>query len=395
MATAVIDMEVTNLSDCIRGLNKYDKALILLRCKGRPIGKITVPVCNGKIIVAEIHQHILNASATVLSKRLVLDYLKLDERKNSGVNRYSATIAICTRDRTDDLRNCLNAILKLPDDGQEILVIDNCPKTSDTRLLVESYGCVRYVCEERPGLNIARNRALSESKRDIVAFLDDDVVPDSGWLRALVSNFEDELIVCVTGLTMPLELETEGQELFEYYNSFGKGFERIRHSIGSRNPLASGQVGAGANMAFRKTIGEDIGLFDEALDAGTPTQSGGDHEFFLRILIAGYHIIYDPAALNWHRHRRTRMEAKNVIRGYGIGVYAFWTRTLLVERELEILKFPLYWFIHYQLRNLAKSILKRKGSQPLDFVVAELCGCLRGPFTYLKSRKKQNVLNAR
>jgi hypothetical protein len=35
-----------------------------------------------------------------------------------------ATIAICTRNRTDDLRRCLSALVLLSEDEQEILVID-------------------------------------------------------------------------------------------------------------------------------------------------------------------------------------------------------------------------------------------------------------------------------
>jgi glycosyltransferase involved in cell wall biosynthesis len=69
----------------------------------------------------------------------------------------SATVAVCTRDRPADLQRCLEAILRLPDDGQEILVVDNHPATDATRQIVESCPPARYVWEERPGLD----RALS------------------------------------------------------------------------------------------------------------------------------------------------------------------------------------------------------------------------------------------
>jgi hypothetical protein len=131
-----------------------------------------------------------------------------------------------------------------------------------------------------------------------------------------------------------------------------------------------------------------VGLFDEALDAGTPTESGGDHEFFARILLTGYRIVYEPDALSWHRHRRTWKETKKAIRGYGIGVYAFWTRLLIREKELGILKLPYNWFIKAQLPNVVKSTLGRPGSQPLSLLLAELQGCLLGPWKYLLSRRR-------
>ncbi|MCA1627002.1 MAG: glycoside hydrolase family 2, partial [Acidobacteria bacterium] len=92
------------------------------------------------------------------------------------------------------------------------------------------------------------------------------------------------------------------------------------------------------NMALRRSAVEQVGFFDEALDAGTPARSGGDNEMFTRILLAGYRIVYEPAALNCHRHRRTWEELRAAIYGYGVGVYAAWTRSLLVEGELSALK---------------------------------------------------------
>src|SRR6266567_2037807 len=83
----------------------------------------------------------------------------------------------------------------------------------------------------------------------IVAFNDDDALPDPNWLRVLLRNFADPLVVCVTGLTMPMELETEAQEWFERCSSFVRGFTRTVYDQTRLHPLAAGKVGAGANMA--------------------------------------------------------------------------------------------------------------------------------------------------
>ena len=388
MATAVLDIDLNNLPAEIAGLDAYSKALILLRYNGKPVGKVTVHVLNGKIITEDYYTSFLNACGSTLHHAWLKEYLDEADPSTGHPKYQKATVAVCTRNRTDDLRRCLDALMKQPDDGQEFVIIDNCPSNDDTKDLVAEYSRVRYVREDRPGLNIARNRALTEASNEIVVFSDDDATPDSRWLRAMVKNFESSLVACVTGLTLPLELETDGQEAFEKYSPFGKGFRRIVHSGTTRNPLSTGEVGAGANMALRKSLLESIGPFDEALDAGTATNSGGDHEYFARILLAGYRIVYEPEALSWHRHRRTMEETKKAIKGYGIGVYAFWTRLLLVEKEIGILKFPWYWFTYTQLPNLIKSIFRRPGSQPFNLVFAELYGCVIGPWAYLKARKK-------
>src|SRR5690606_36648165 len=161
-----------------------------------------------------------------------------------------ATVAVCTRDRPDDLRRCLDALYPYLEAGHELLIVDNRPSTREMERVVAMYDGVRYVREDRQGLRAAGNRAFREASHELVAYADDDTVPDPGWLPALLRNFSDPLVLCVTGLTMPLELETEAQEWFERYSPFGRGFERVVLDGTQMNPLASWRAGAGAHMAF-------------------------------------------------------------------------------------------------------------------------------------------------
>ncbi|RAU82367.1 glycosyltransferase family 2 protein [Pontibacter arcticus] len=388
MATAVLDLELENLPPNVSVSGHYTKAFVLLRYKGRPEGKIILDVRNGIVEITENLSKILNTVSHTLWQSQVHAYLNWDEKAVAGYTLPGATIAVCTRDRPDDLERCLEALMRLPDLGQEFLIIDNCPSTDATQKLVAAYPRVRYVREDRPGLNVARNRAMREASNEIVAFTDDDATPDAGWLKAILLNFSYPLVQCVTGLTMPLELETEAQETFEKFTPFGRGFRRILHSENTLNPLATGRIGAGANMALRKSICHEVGFFDEALDAGTPTHSGGDHEIFTRILVAGYTIIYEPAALSWHRHRRSMQELESTLYGYGVGVYALLTRHLLINKEWGVFKIAFNWFWYSQLKSLVKALLKRPGAIPAPLILAELKGCLAGPGLYFKSRKK-------
>ena len=58
-------------------------------------------------------------------------------------------------------------------------------------------------------------------------------------------------------------------------------------------------------MAFRREFFAEAGLFDPALDVGTPTNGGGDLEMFLRVMKTGHALVYEPLAMVRHRHRRT------------------------------------------------------------------------------------------
>ena len=390
MPKAVKNIELTNMPETIDDLQSYDGAFLLLRYHGSPVGKIILPAKGGKIIIADHLDEIRKAASKRLKYAAVDHFLFSEQKQQNAISAIRATIAICTRNRTDDLKLCLDALMKLPDRGQEIIVVDNAPSTDSTKKLIDQYPSVSYILEDRKGLDIARNRALAEASNEIVVFTDDDAIPDANWLDNIVRNFDHPLVMCVTGMTMPFELETKAQEEIENYSPFGKGFFRKSFSFTRWQPLATGNVGAGANMALRKSLIDEIGGFDEALDAGTPTESGGDHEFFARVLLAGYHIVYDPEAISWHRHRRTWKEAVNAIHGYGVGVYAFWTKLFFGEKQYSIIFFPKHWLLQTQLPNFYKSVFKIKKSYPLSFLIAEFRGCLKGPFAYFKSRKQVN-----
>jgi GT2 family glycosyltransferase len=386
--TAILDLDLQQLPPAINLPEHYDRALILIRLRGQPVGRTTMPVIRGRIDGAGLRDTLMQAAGWTLWERWLHDYLGWEPVPETDPRQPTATVAVCTRDRPQDLRRCLEAISRLPDDGQEVLVVDNCPSSDETRRLVEAFQGVRYVLEERPGLDVARNRALREARHQVVAFIDDDAVPDPGWLRGLLRNFDDPLVLCVTGMTMPLELETEAQEWFERHSPFCRGLKRAVFDQKKVNPMAAGRVGAGANMALRRSVMELVGPFDEALDAGTLTCSGGDTEMFSRILARGYRIVYDPAALNWHRHRRTWEELRHTLYGYGAGVYALWTRKLLFERELTVLKLAWGWFHRHQFKMLVRSLLRRPHSTPIGLLLAELRGCAAGPWAYLFSRRR-------
>ena len=389
MPTAVFDWDLTSDQTSVNIEPGYTHAMILVRFFGAPIGRLTMAVKNGRIKRTAVLER-LDPGTVTRRDRILMGRVLGDEQVIRAAPLPSATVAICTRDRPDDLRRCLGGIMKLGGTAYETLVVDNCPSDDKTQALVADFPRARYVCEPLPGLNHARNRALREAAGEIVAFIDDDAVPDEGWLLAHLANYEQPIVQCVTGLTMPLELEHASQELFERYSSFVRGFERRIFDPLYHDPLAPGQIGAGVNMSVRRSIIDTVGGFDNALDAGTVTKSGGDHEMYTRILGAGYRIIYDPAAINRHRHRNLDAELEKAIEGYGTGSYASMTRALLVDGEFGVFRIAWLWFRHDQARPLLRALLGRGSAFDRKLIKAEMRGCLRGPFAYLLS-----VLNLR
>jgi hypothetical protein len=73
--------------------------------------------------------------------------------------------------------------------------------------------------------------------------------------------------------------------------------------------------------------------------------------------------------------------------GYGVGVYAAWTRALFVDRELTVPLAAWRWFWRGQLRKIVRSVVRRRPLE-LRMALTELAGCAVGPFAYAASRRR-------
>jgi GT2 family glycosyltransferase len=388
MATPIRNVDLSSTVGPLEGMAGCSRCMVVFRWRTRVVGRAFLDVQDGRVDVADVLSASANLGADALRPWLE-ETVGYDERDLLGTPVYRATVAICTRERADSLDGVLRAVAGLVREGHEVLVVDNAPKTDQTRQVVERYPGVRYVCELTPGLNVARNRAIREANGDIVAFTDDDAFPEQGWLDNLVRNFGDSRVQCVTGVTLPIELETEAQEMFETVSTFAHGFRRRVFDGQRDNPIAVGEVGVGANMAIRRQVIAEVGPFDERLDGGMPTRSGGDHEMFIRLLSAGHRIVYDPAAVSWHRHRRTHRELVDTLYGYGVGVYAMFTGLLLERRELGVFKQAWLWFRNAHFPELRRMLLNRPATATSELRAAEFRGCLHGPSAWLAARRQR------
>lgn len=251
--------------------------------------------------------------------------------------------AVCTRDRPALLQRALDSLLRQTPPPAEILVVDNAPAGDAARVLVSSrYPGVRYLPEPVPGLDFARNRALAAASHDVLAFLDDDAVADTGWAEGLRLAFEtDPRVAVCTGRVEPLGLDTPGERLFEANGGFSRGSERIvlpddasRPLHGRPAPLIAWaiSVGSGCSYAVRCDVARALGGFDEALDMGLPLPGGGDHDLLWRALRAGHAVVYEPRALAWHEHRTEAAAACEQIVGHQRAVVAFLAKHLITDR---------------------------------------------------------------
>jgi glycosyltransferase involved in cell wall biosynthesis len=307
------------------------------------------------------------------------------------------SIVVCTQNRTRQLSECLQALLGLDYPQFEILVVDNAPDDEQTAKLTAELP-VRYVREERPGLDWARNRGITEAQYPIIAFTDDDAIPDRNWLRAIARAFQDARVMAVTGSVLPKCLDAPAQNLFEFgYGGMNHGFIKrtVRRSAISRIQLLwASAFGVGANMAFRKIVFENNGNFDTALDVGTPSAGGGDLEMFHRLVAAGHVLVYEPDALVWHSHRAEMTDLERLARNNG---RSFGCYLLTCARNRTVGWGTLLYFAlrHWMWGWIGKRLLFfHPDGFPRHLVWKEFISALGSPLAYLRSRAHARRIKA-
>jgi GT2 family glycosyltransferase len=295
------------------------------------------------------------------------------------------TVVVCTRDRPAELARCLQSLLQIEGPAHEVVVVDNAPRDQAARQIVAETP-FRYVREDAPGLDRARNRGIAEARHRLIAFTDDDVEVDPGWLGALASAFADPQVAGVTGRVLPAAQETPAQRLFQRYgNGMDKG-DRPRVFDGAvlraAQLLRAQDVGVGANMAFRRSALAAVGGFDPALDVGTPAAGAGDLDLFHRLLRAGFLLRYEPAATVRHHHRRDleglRRQLRNNGRSYGVYLLKIW-REGAVPRP-AVARYALGWGT-WLAGRLALGLIGRH-RLPLSLLWEEARGALEAPRTF-------------
>jgi O-antigen biosynthesis protein len=386
----------------------YQSAHILVRLRGEPVGAITLRLMEGRCSPSTIANAIIERLARSLVRVAVrqaidypLDVFPLDAYRLAELPVAeddplpSVTVVVCTRGRSDILPSCLDAISQLDHPDVEAIVVDNSAERDVVEGIVNARSDARYLHEPGSGLDRARNRAIVAATRDIVAFTDDDVLIDPGWARAIARRFgSSPEASAVTGLVMPLELDTEPQLMFEQYLGFGRGFERrwIEDVDPTPRPIAlrygnTGRLGTGANMAFRRSVLATIGGFDPALDLGTVTNGGGDLDMFFRVIKAGGVLVYEPSALVRHRHRRDWHELEEQLGDWGTAMRSYVERNRLTYPE-ERLRFAMLvsWLLGtWHLRRLARSVVDPHLSTRL--VLDEMRGLIGGRTRYDRAQE--------
>ena len=202
------------------------------------------------------------------------------------------SIVIPTHERPGALARCLDGVAAMAGAGPGLeVVVVNDGGTPPDRLLVERLrGRVDLTVLQQPrsGPAAARNAGIARARRAVVAFLDDDCVPDAGWLAALAARFVNTPDAAIGGRTvnaLPANpFSSASQLLVDHLCAHGDG--------------AGPRFLASNNLAFPRHALLDVGGFD----ASFPRPAGEDRELCDRWRRRGRSMVFAPEALVHHAH---------------------------------------------------------------------------------------------
>lgn len=237
----------------------------------------------------------------------------------------------------------------------EVIVVDqsDAPGSATQALVERGDARLRYARVDYKGLPRARNHGVELATGDIVVFVDDDVVPAPGFLRAHAGSYADPTVVGVAGAAV-----RPGQALRGRKDVGEIMFERLMKQQEMAFDVEFGfpaQWAAGCNMSFRRQAICALGGFDEVFQRAPV---GDDAEFSHRARKCGV-IRYMPDARLVHLESpsggtRDAASEREYLRQVAFCVNYFWYR---VEAS-RIERWAMVWRA-FRSRVLNRSLFDR------------------------------------
>ena len=211
------------------------------------------------------------------------------------------SVVVCAYNAEATIGECLEGLAELCYPNHEVIVIDD-GSTDATPGLVAEYDC-RLIRTENRGLAAARNTGLAAASGEIVAYIDADAKPDPDWLTYLAHTFLTTSHAGVGGPNLA-------------FSDDGPVATAVSHAPGGPTHVLLSDAEAehipGCNMAFRRSVLEQIGGFDARFVA-----AGDDVDVCWRVRELGLSLGFSPAAVVWHHSRGSVRTYWKQQRGYG------------------------------------------------------------------------------
>jgi len=236
------------------------------------------------------------------------------------------SVVVVSRGRPDSLRLCLTGLARLHHRNYEIVVVAD-PQGIAVAQALPFAGHLRLIPYDIPNISAARNQGLSAAAGEIIAFIDDDAVPEPAWLAHLEVAFRDSQVAAAGGFV----IGRNGISFQWKARSFGSDGQAVPLQVDDDLPTvlspAQGQAikTEGTNMAVRRWVLKKLGGFDESFRFYMD-----ETDLNMRLAIGGYSTAIVPRALVHHAYapspRRQQNRAVLNLQEVGRSSALFWRK---------------------------------------------------------------------
>ena len=236
---------------------------------------------------------------------------------NSGTCEFTASIIIPVFNKVEYTKQCIHAIIRnTPAQLFEIIIIDNASTDNTKSYLQGLSGDVRIITnEQNVGYTIACNQGAAVAQGKYLVLLNNDTVPQSGWLESLIKLAEERPDAGAIGAKLVYpngKLQEAGGIVFQDGSgwNFGNGDDPNKPVY---NVVSDVDYCSGACLLVKKELFDQVGGFDEQYAPAYYEET--DLCFSLRE--KGYKTLYNPDTLVVHHESATAgLDLKSGFRKY-------------------------------------------------------------------------------
>jgi GT2 family glycosyltransferase len=219
--------------------------------------------------------------------------------------RYECSVIIPVWNRCELTRQCLEALAKTTGDvSWELIVVDN-HSTDETASFLSTLGGDVQIITNQENLGFAKacNQGARAARGKYLVFVNNDTIPQAGWLAALVAEVDSHAEVGIVGSRLLYPDGTiqhagvvrDSQRLLPYH--MDKSFAGDHPAVNQRREF---QIVTAACLLIRRSLFAAVGGFDEGYVNGFE-----DADLCLKVRERGHLVVYQPRSVVVHLEHQT------------------------------------------------------------------------------------------
>lgn len=236
-------------------------------------------------------------------KTLQAYFMVLKEPQPPQKPRFRASVIIPVFNKVEFTKACLEALAKnTPEDLYEVIIVDNASSDGTKEFLRTLQGDVRVITnDENLGFAKACNQGAAIASGEYLVFLNNDTLPQPGWLEALLRVVDNEPDVAVVGAKLLFPdgtIQHAGVAIAEgapYPITVMHMYYRYDADAPEVNEQRDCQAVTGACLLIRPDVYREIGGFCEEYRNGYE-----DVDLCFKVRERGYRIVYSPESVLYH-----------------------------------------------------------------------------------------------